>query len=124
MLNGKAAEMMIRAAVGAMGIDADSLLLNIQQFQQWVQNAVQHHDKRLVALENQGVVNGEKLDRILELLEAETRESDIFGGEFKPGHITGSAETIAAVERLEKAGTVDNGNYPAPNAIAYSTDGE
>lgn len=99
MLNGKAAEMMIRAAVNAMGIDADSLLQNIQQFQQWVTNAISHHDKRLVALENQGAVNGEKLSRILELLEiSEARIRCLTGsGDLNYGATFESVETNPAI---------------------------
>jgi hypothetical protein len=103
MLTGKAAEMMIRAAVSALGIDADSLLVNIQQFQQWVQNAVQHHDKRLAALEshavgleNRLIVDGEKLDRILEILEVgESRLATLTGYPAITGSITAELENNA-----------------------------
>jgi hypothetical protein len=69
-LKSKGMEMMIRTVISALGIDAESLLQNISQFQQWVTHAVQHHDKRLAALESSNLELHAKLLRALEILEA------------------------------------------------------
>lgn len=73
-LKGKAMEMMIRTAISALGIDAESLLTNIQQFQQWVSNAIQHHDGRLVALEKSNTELHGKIDELLALARAQSAE--------------------------------------------------
>jgi hypothetical protein len=70
-IKGKAMESMLRMAIGTLGIDADSLLANIRSFQEYCTNAIQHHDKRLVALESNIREVDEKLARVLAILEKE-----------------------------------------------------
>jgi hypothetical protein len=68
-LDNKAIQMLLKSVIGSLGIDANSLLTNISNFQSWVVNAIKHHDNRLVALESVALANSAKLDRILSLLE-------------------------------------------------------
>jgi hypothetical protein len=81
-----AIESMFRMAVSSLGIDADSLLSNIRQFQEYCTNAIQHHDRRLVALESGLREMDAKLSRVLAILEAENA-ARIPGGESGAKHI-------------------------------------
>jgi hypothetical protein len=74
-LDSKAVQMLLGTVIKSLGIDAQMLLNNIQQFQGWVVNAIKHHDNRLIALETATLEISAKQDRILELLETLTGEN-------------------------------------------------
>lgn len=75
MLDGKTGEMLIRTVISSLGIDANVLLANLRQFQDWVTNAIQYHDARLGALETQAKECNDKLVRILAILEADSQDT-------------------------------------------------
>jgi hypothetical protein len=65
-LSNKALTMMLKTVIGSLGIDGEALLANLMQFQQFVMGQIQHHDKRLVAIELAVLEQNRLLTLILE----------------------------------------------------------